>query len=138
MEYCSLKEAWGLSPNKKIKKLKRRAPESAVRPEEEIQPLVLDEAMVNAYAPTDYSGLLSKDDTEPKIEDRLDQMNDRLDILFEKMTSSSKPAAAIFPDEKMHGGEGSLADTLLFFCMGVLTILLIDTFFKMGMRFRAR
>jgi hypothetical protein len=146
MEYCTIQEAWGTDLNPKRKKgkkkvhfeedvkkynrdIKRLPDHNGPEYREDIKPIELDENMIEGYEQTNYRDLPDDNVKEGNdwLESRFDKINARLQELFERMESS--------PSGNNPEG-GSFADTFLFVSTGVLTIFLLDMFFRAGMRLR--
>jgi hypothetical protein len=108
---------------------------------EDLRPMEIDEDMISSYAPTNYQ-VLTNDEVIPQkptsnedwLESRFSQINVKLQQLFERLNQTEGGAAG--SGKKHTGSGGSIADTVLFVSTGVLTIFVLDLFFKTGMKLK--
>ena len=108
---------------------------------ENVRPMEIDEDMISSYAPTNYQ-ILTNDEAIPQkptgnedwLESRFSQINVKLQQLYDRLHKTTTTAEG--GTQNGSGGGGSIADTFLFVSTGVLTIFVLDLFFKTGMKLK--
>jgi hypothetical protein len=108
---------------------------------ENVRPMEIDEDMISSYAPTNYQ-ILTNDEVIPQkptgnedwLESRFSQINVKLQQLYDRLNKTTTTAGG--RTQSGSSGDGSMADTFLFVSTGVLTIFVLDLFFKTGMKLK--